>query len=122
MAYTLSEHLVSLINTAITKFKIPEKIMGIIIMPLIGNVAEYITAIYASLKNKINLSIEISIGSSMQLLLFTLPTIIIIAFLLGLPLTLVYSFYELIILIISIGLAFLYSRTEKAIGWKVQFY
>jgi len=114
IAYTLSEHLVSLINTAIIKFKIPEKIIGIIIMPLIGNVAEYITAIYASLKDKINLSIEISIGSSMQLLLFTLPSIIIIAFLLGLPLTLVYSFYELIILIISIGLSYFVFQDGKS--------
>lgn len=114
ITYTLSEHLVNLINTAIINFKIPEKIIGIIIMPLIGNVAEYITAIYASLKDKINLSIEISIGSSMQLLLFTLPTIIIIAYLLGLPLTLVYNFYELIILIISIGLAFFVFQDGKS--------
>ncbi|MCX7904803.1 MAG: calcium/proton exchanger [Caloramator sp.] len=114
LAYALSERLVNLINTAIINFKIPEKIIGIIIMPLIGNAAEYITAIYASLKDKINLSIEISIGSSMQLLLFTLPTIVIIAYLLGLPLTLVYSFYELIILVISIGLSFFVFQDGKS--------
>jgi len=111
--YILSEIFVKLVDKIIANYKIPEKLLGVIIMPLVGNVSEYITAIYTALKDKINLSIEISIGSSMQLLLFTLPTIVIIAFMLKLPLTLVYNFYELIILIISIGLAFFVFQDGK---------
>ncbi|KRQ87987.1 putative cation exchanger YfkE [Caloramator mitchellensis] len=106
LVFILSQMLVSSIEKIITLFNIPEKLLGILIMPAIGNVAEYITAINMALKDKVSLCIEIAIGSSMQIFLFVLPLIVIFANLIYNPITLVYNLYDLTILILSVVLSF----------------
>ena len=62
-------------------FNISQHFLGIIIVPLIGNIGEYATAIVMALRNKINLCIEISVGSSMQIALLSAPVLVILSML-----------------------------------------
>ena len=75
-----------------------EFFVGIIIVPIIGNVAEHLVAVQAALKNHMELSLSISLGSSLQVALFVAPLLVFVSLLLGNPLTLVFDQFELIAL------------------------
>ena len=75
-----------------------EFFLGIVIVPLVGNVAEHLVAVQVAVKNQMNLSLEIAVGSSLQIALFVAPLLVFISLLMGHPLTLVFDQFELIAL------------------------
>lgn len=100
-----SEMLVFYVEHLIKRYGLPEMFIGIIIVPVLGNVAENISAIVMAIKNKIDLCIEIAIGSSIQIALFVAPLLILISFIIGNPIIYVYNQFELVAMFISIGLS-----------------
>jgi Ca2+:H+ antiporter len=72
--------------------------VGIIIVPIIGNVAEHLVAVQAARQNKMDLSLSISLGSSLQIALFVMPVLVFVSLLLNSPLTLQFNLLELIAL------------------------
>lgn len=94
-------------------FNISQHFLGIIIVPLIGNIGEYATAIVMALRNKINLCIEISVGSSMQIALLSAPILVILSMFLGNPLSLVFPIYHILCLIIALVIAFFVFQDGK---------
>jgi len=94
----LSEILVSAVEPMIHALGLSEFFVGIIIVPLIGNVAEHLVAVQAAMKNRMELSMSVSLGSSLQIALFVAPALVFISLLLGHPLTLVFDQFELIAL------------------------
>ena len=72
-----------------------EFFLGIILVPIIGNVAEHLVAITVAHKNKMDLSMEIAVSSSLQIALFVAPVLVFISLLMGNPLTLVFNPFEL---------------------------
>ena len=95
----LSEILVENIEVAIHSYGLSEFFMGVIIVPVIGNVAEHMVAVSVGMKNRIGLSVEIAIGSSLQIALFVVPFLVFLSLALGNPLTLVFNRFELIALV-----------------------
>ena len=75
-----------------------EFFLGIIIVPLVGNVAEHLVGVQVAIKNQMDLSMEISVGSSLQIALFVAPALVFISLLMGNPLTLVFNQFELLAL------------------------
>ncbi len=69
----LSEILVKHVEVAIESYGLSEFFMGVIIVPIIGNVAEHMVAVGVAMKDRIGLSVEIAIGSSLQIALFVVP-------------------------------------------------
>ena len=67
----------------------------IILVPIIGNVAEHLVSITVAYKNKMELSMEIAVSSSLQIALFVAPILVFISLLMGNPLTLVFNPFEL---------------------------
>ena len=65
-------------------------------MPLVGNVAEHAVAVQTAWKNKMELSLEVSLGSSLQIALFVAPILVFVSLLMGHPLTLVFNQFEII--------------------------
>jgi hypothetical protein len=63
----------------------------VVLIPLVGNVAEHLAAVQASWKNKMDLSLAISVGSSMQVALFVAPLLVFISLAMGNPLTLIFN-------------------------------
>ena len=78
--------------------------VGIILVPIIGNAAEHSTAISMALKNKMNISMEIALGSSLQIVLFVAPILVIMSLFLT-PMDIIFDTFELVSLIASVLIA-----------------
>ena len=73
-------------------------------IPIIGNAAEHSTAITMALKNKMDVAIEIALGSSLQIILFVAPVLIFLS-LLFTPMSIIFNPFELVSLIASVIIA-----------------
>jgi Ca2+:H+ antiporter len=93
----LSEALVGSVEYVTQTLGLSEFFIGIIVIPLVGNIAEHVVAVQVSLKNKMELSLAVSVGSSLQVALFVAPVLVFITLLItGQPLLLVFSPFELV--------------------------
>ncbi|GAB4538683.1 MAG: calcium/proton exchanger [Anaerolineae bacterium] len=95
----LSEVLVGAVEPVVTGLGISEFFLGIILIPLVGNVAEHIVGVQVAIKNRMELSLAISLGSSLQIALFVAPVLVFAGLLMGNPLTLIFNQFELIALV-----------------------
>jgi Ca2+:H+ antiporter len=95
----LSEILVGVVEPVVTQLGVTEFFLGIILVPIVGNVAEHLVGVQAALKNRMELSLSISLGSSLQIALFVAPLLVFISLLIGNPLTLIFNQFELIALV-----------------------
>jgi Ca2+:H+ antiporter len=95
----LSEALVSSVEPVLAQLGWTEFFVGIVIIPIIGNVAEHLVAVEVATKNQMDLSLTISVGSSLQVALFVAPVLVFLSLLMGNPLTLVFNQFELIALV-----------------------
>jgi len=68
-----------------------EFFLGIMVLPLIGNAAEYFAAVYFARQDRMDLVITIAVGSTIQIALFTAPVLVLVSWLLGTPMDLVFS-------------------------------
>ncbi len=98
----LSEILVGQVEPVIASLGVSEFFLGVIVVPLIGNVAEHLVAVRVAIQNQMSLSVEIAVGSSLQIALFVAPALVFLSLALGNPLTLVFNSFELIALIASV--------------------
>jgi Ca2+:H+ antiporter len=105
----LSEILVSTVEPVVESLGITEFFLGVILIPLVGNVAEHLVAVQAAWKNKMDLSLAISFGSSMQIALFVAPLLVFLSLAMGHPLTLIFNEFELLALGAAVGIAALIS-------------
>ena len=99
-----SEFLVGGIEDITSKLGLSEFFVGIILIPIIGNAAEHSTAITMALKNKMDVAIEIALGSSLQIILFVAPVLIFLS-LLFTPMSIIFNPFELVSLIASVIIA-----------------
>src|SRR2546423_8822194 len=81
----LSEFLVGTIEAVRHSLGITEVFVGVIVVAIVGNAAEHSTAIVMAMKNKMDLSVGIAIGSSLQIALFVAPVLIFLSYLFGRP-------------------------------------
>lgn len=110
----LSEVLVNTVEPVVAQLGISEFFIGIIFIPLIGNVAEHLVSVQVAIRNKMTLSVEIAISSSLQIALFVAPVLVFISLLFGHPLTLVFNQFELIALIAGVLIAALVSADGES--------
>jgi Ca2+:H+ antiporter len=94
----MSEYLVGAVETVVADLGLSEFFLGIILIPIIGNVAEHLVAVQLANRNQMDLSVEIAISSSVQIALFVAPLLVFISLLLGNPMTLIFNQFELIAL------------------------
>jgi Ca2+:H+ antiporter len=92
----MSEFLVGSVEGVTASLGFSEFFVGIIIVPIIGNVAEHLVAVQMALKNQMDLSLSIALGSSLQIALFVAPVLVFVSLLLGHPLTLEFNSFEMI--------------------------
>jgi Ca2+:H+ antiporter len=108
-----SEILVSNVEYIMERFKLSESFLGIIIIPFVGNIIEYSTAVMMALKNRISLCIEIAVGSGIQISLFVFPLLVILGCVFSTPLNFVFNSYHITSLIIASGLSFFVFQDGK---------
>jgi Ca2+:H+ antiporter len=102
----MSEVLVGSIADASESVGLSEFFIGVIIVAIVGNAAEHWVAVLVAHKNKMNLAVNIAIGSSAQVALFVAPVLVIVSFFLGpAPLPLVFNGFELGAVLIAVLIA-----------------
>jgi Ca2+:H+ antiporter len=87
----LSEFLVGSIETARHSLGLTETFVGVIVVAIVGNAAEHSTAVWAAMKNKMDLSLGLAIGSSTQVALFVTPVLVFASYAFGRPMDLEFS-------------------------------
>ncbi len=92
----MSEILVGSISEASETIGLSEFFVGLIVVAIVGNAAEHWVAIYFAAKDKMDLAVNISIGSSAQIALFVAPVLVLLSFVVGPnPMALVFNGFEL---------------------------
>ena len=95
----MSEFLVGSLEVVTETFGLSEFFVGIILVPIIGNVAEHLVAVQVALKNQMDLSLSIALGSSLQIALFVAPLLVFISLALGNPMTLEFNHPEILAMV-----------------------
>jgi Ca2+:H+ antiporter len=101
----MSEFLVSSVETAREKFGFTEMFVGVIVVAIIGNAAEHSTAVLMAMKNKMDLAINIAVGSSLQIALFVAPVLVFVSYFFGHPMNLEFSLPEVVAVIVTVLVA-----------------
>jgi Ca2+:H+ antiporter len=96
-----SELLVHAVTEAGHTLGLTETFLGLIIIPIIGNAAEHATAVVVARKGKMDLAIQIALGSSTQIALLVAPLLVFCGVLLGQDMDLVFTPFE----VMALGLA-----------------
>jgi Ca2+:H+ antiporter len=92
----MSEILVDSISEAAETLGLSEFFIGVIVVAIVGNAAEHWVAVLVAIKDKMDLAVNIAIGSSAQIALFVAPVLVLMSFLLGPhPMALVFNGFEL---------------------------
>ena len=102
----LSEFLVGTIENVRDSVGLTEVFVGVIVVAIVGNAAEHSAAILMAMKNKMDLSVGIAIGSSLQIALFVAPVLIFLSYLFGRPMNLEFTMPEVVAVVASVYILF----------------
>ncbi|OCK96205.1 uncharacterized protein K441DRAFT_552680 [Cenococcum geophilum 1.58] len=96
-----AEFLVNSIPPMINDSSVSQAFIGLIILPIVGNAAEHVTAVTVATKNKMDLAIGVAVGSSIQIALFITPLLVIIGWCLNKDMSLYFNLFETISLFVT---------------------
>lgn len=91
----MSEFLVGALEVTTEELGLSKLFVGLIVVPIVGNAAEHSSAIFLAAKDKMNVSVEIAVGSSTQIALFVAPMLVFVSLLVGQPMDLIFSGIEI---------------------------
>jgi len=90
-----SELLVSALDPALKTLGLSPLFVGLILIPIIGNAAEHSSAVFFAIRNKLDVTLEIAVGSSTQVALFVAPAVVFISLALGRPMDFIFTGFEI---------------------------
>ncbi|KAF8245642.1 calcium/proton exchanger [Wilcoxina mikolae CBS 423.85] len=98
-----AECLVASIDHLVSSAGISRVFVGLILLPIVGNAAEHATAVTVAMKDKMDLSIAVAVGSSMQIALLVIPLIVILGWILGIDeMNLYFDGFQVMILFVTV--------------------
>jgi Ca2+:H+ antiporter len=100
-----SEFLVSTLEVATEQLGLTALFTGVILVPIIGNAAEHATAVTVAMKDKMDLSVSVALGSSLQIALFVAPVLVLSGYIMGKPMDLNFNPFELVAVAVSVLIA-----------------
>ena len=100
----LSEILVGSTEAAIADVGLSEIFVGLIVVPIIGNAAEHSSAILMAMKNRMDLAVNIAVGSSAQVALLIAPVLVFVGLAIGQPMDLAFSTFEVIAVALAVAI------------------
>ncbi len=109
-----SELLVDSLEAATSQLGLTALFTGVILVPIIGNAAEHATAVTVAMKNKMDLSLSVAVGSSMQIALFVAPVLILAGWVFGQPMDLDFNPFELVAVAVAVLIANTISSDGKS--------
>ncbi|MDR3548672.1 MAG: calcium/proton exchanger [Candidatus Pacebacteria bacterium] len=101
----VSDVLVSAITPLVTEFGWTQLFIGVIIVAIVGNVAEHLSAVRAAIKDRMSLTFSIAVGSATQIVMFVAPVLVLISLFFNARMNLVFGLFELIALVLSVYVA-----------------
>ena len=96
-----AEFMVDSIQGLVASSNVGEIFIGLIVLPIVGNAAEHVTAITVAMKNKMDLAIGVAVGSSIQIALFITPIVVILGWILERDMSLYFTLFETVCLFVS---------------------
>jgi Ca2+:H+ antiporter len=109
-----SEFLVGSLEPALADIGLSEFFVGLILIPIVGNAAEHSSAVLFAMRNKLDVTLEIAIGSSTQIALFVAPALVFISLAVGHPMDFVFSTFEVAAVGLSTVLVFMISSDGRS--------
>jgi len=97
-----AEYLVDSIDSIVKTAHISKTFIGLILLPIVGNAAEHVTAVVVALKNKMDLAIGVAIGSSMQIALLVTPFLVLLGWIIDQKMTLHFETFETVVFFLSV--------------------
>lgn len=111
----MSEMLVGAIEGTAHSFGMSEIFVGVILVAIIGNAAEHSTAVLMAMKNKMDLALNIAVGSSIQIALFVAPLLLLLSYFIGpSPMDLRFTTFEVVAVAISVAIIALISQDGES--------
>ena len=105
-----SELLVSSLHPALAVLQLSPLFVGLILIPIIGNAAEHSSAVLFAMRNQLDLTLEIAVGSSSQVALFVAPVLVFISLGLNRPMDFLFTGYEIGAMAVATVIVSLLSR------------
>lgn len=106
----MSEILVGALEPTAEQWGLSDLFVGVMLVPLVGNIAEHLVAVQTAVKNKMDLTIGIAVGSGIQIALFVAPVLVLVSQFVGpQPMSLIFNNYELAALVGAVLIATLVS-------------
>ncbi|KAL4963802.1 calcium/proton exchanger [Aspergillus stella-maris] len=96
-----ADYLVGSIDSIVEKTGMSRTFIGLILIPIVGNAAEHVTAVVVAYKGKMDLAIGVAIGSSLQIALFVTPALVILGWIMNVDMTLHFHIFETVAFFIS---------------------
>ncbi|KXS20647.1 calcium/proton exchanger [Gonapodya prolifera JEL478] len=97
-----AEYLVGSIEGISEEWGLTKSFVGLVLLPIVGNAAEHLTAVTVAYKNKLGLSLGISVGSALQIAMFVGPVLVLTGWAIGVPLTLEFGVFETAVSFVSV--------------------
>ncbi len=97
-----SELLVDSLSVATSQLGLTPLFTGVILVPIIGNAAEHATAVTVAMKDKMDLSVSVAMGSSLQIALFVAPVLVLAGWVMGQPMDLNFNPFELVSVMVAV--------------------
>lgn len=110
----ISEHLVHTIEYVATSFGWTELFIGVIIIAIVGNAAEHASAVLMAYKNKMDIAVEIAIGSTLQVAMFVAPVLVLASLFFPISMPLLFSWPELTAMVSSVFLMIIISNDGES--------
>lgn len=99
-----AQFLVDSIEHVVSNARLTEAFLGLIILPVLGNTAEMATAVTVALKNKMDLAINVTIGSAIQITLFMAPAMVSLGWWMGKGLSMHFNMFQIITLLVTVAM------------------
>ncbi|TGJ81893.1 hypothetical protein E0Z10_g6871 [Xylaria hypoxylon] len=89
-----ADYLVESIDSLVEQVGISRSFIGLILIPIVGNAAEHVTAVVVAIKNKMDLAMGVAIGSSIQIALFVTPFLVVLGWIMDRDMDLHFETFE----------------------------
>lgn len=97
-----ADYMVSLIDDIVEQLGLLKTFIGLILIPIVGNAAEHVTAIVVAMKDKMDLAITVAVGLSIQIALFVTPFMVLVGWMIDVPMSLYYSTFETAVAFVAV--------------------
>lgn len=106
----VSENLVHTFEVVGESFGWTELFIGVIVVAIVGNAAEHASAILMAMKNKMDVAVEIAVGSTLQIAMFVAPLLVLLSLMFNESMPLVFTVPELVSMVTAVLLAVIISN------------